>query len=129
MPIPDTESEPKKSPNFSLKSIGFLFSRGARDFLPSLAVLLHNNNKKPRHNHHHKETHGWRDDMDVNKSMSDVKAPNLFERAKEEIEAIVGTIHCRKGSKDSDMPILGKTRGADRNDPLETDKSELHSVP
>ncbi|KAL6534988.1 hypothetical protein OROHE_013042 [Orobanche hederae] len=93
------------------------------------AVLLHNNKKQGHHchHHHHKETHGWRDDMDVNKSMSDVKAPNLIERAKEEIEAIVGAIHCRKGSKDSDMPIYGGTRGLDTNDPLETDKSELHS--
>ncbi|KAL6523610.1 hypothetical protein OROGR_017213 [Orobanche gracilis] len=89
------------------------------------AVLLHNNKKQGHHRH--KETHGLRDDMDVNKSMSDVKAPNLFERANEEIEAIVGAIHCRKGSKDSDMPIYGGTRKPDTKDPLDTDKSDLHS--
>lgn len=48
--------------------------------------------------HHHKETHGMRKDIDENTPLSDVKAPNVFERAKEEIEALVQTIHLKKES-------------------------------
>ncbi|KAF8034137.1 hypothetical protein BT93_C0419 [Corymbia citriodora subsp. variegata] len=48
--------------------------------------------------HHHKETHGRRKDIDENTPLSDVKAPNVFERAKEEIEALVQTIHVKKES-------------------------------
>ncbi|KAI6681989.1 hypothetical protein NL676_035870 [Syzygium grande] len=47
---------------------------------------------------HHKETHGMRKDIDENTPLSDVKAPNVFERAKEEIEALVQTIHLKKES-------------------------------
>lgn len=46
--------------------------------------------------HQHKETHGLRKDIDVNTPISDVKAPNVFERAKEEIEALVEAIHPKK---------------------------------
>ena len=49
--------------------------------------------------HHHKETHGNRNDIDESTPLSDVKAPNLFERAKEEIEALVETIHHKKESQ------------------------------
>ncbi|GFP95390.1 hypothetical protein PHJA_001683300 [Phtheirospermum japonicum] len=66
-------------------------------------------NDKQGH-HHHKETHGLRDDIDVNTSEGNVKAPNVFKRAKEEIEAIVGVIHGRKESGDSDLQLSGKTR-------------------
>lgn len=45
-----------------------------------------------------KETHGMRSDIDDNTPLSDVKAPNVFERAKEEIEALVQTIHHKKDS-------------------------------
>ncbi|KAI3407420.1 uncharacterized protein J3R85_020990 [Psidium guajava] len=48
--------------------------------------------------HHHKETHGTRNDIDENTPLSDVKAPNVFERAKEEVEALVQTIHLKKES-------------------------------
>ncbi|XP_010047543.2 uncharacterized protein LOC104436465 isoform X1 [Eucalyptus grandis] len=48
--------------------------------------------------HHHRETHGRRKDIDENTPLSDVKAPNVFERAKEEIEALVQTIHLKKES-------------------------------
>ncbi|CAI9100617.1 OLC1v1037750C1 [Oldenlandia corymbosa var. corymbosa] len=46
--------------------------------------------------HHHKETHGLRSDIDEQTSISDVKAPNVFERAKEEFEAIVEAVHPKK---------------------------------
>ncbi|KAG6411651.1 hypothetical protein SASPL_129735 [Salvia splendens] len=44
---------------------------------------------------HHKEKHGMSDDIE------DVRGPNVFERAKEEIEALIETIHPKK---DSDRP-------------------------
>ncbi|OIT25273.1 PREDICTED: uncharacterized protein LOC109215999 [Nicotiana attenuata] len=45
---------------------------------------------------HHKETHGRSDDIDDNTPISEVKGPNIFERAKEEIEALVHSIHPKK---------------------------------
>ncbi|MFS7933842.1 hypothetical protein Hanom_Chr04g00384541 [Helianthus anomalus] len=47
---------------------------------------------------HHKETHGRGDDIDADTPISEVKGPNIFHRAKEEIEAIVGTILSKKES-------------------------------
>ncbi|KAK4757748.1 hypothetical protein SAY87_019049 [Trapa incisa] len=58
--------------------------------------------KSPYH-HHHKETHGMRTDIDDNTPLSDVKAPNMFERAKEEIEALVQSIHPKKESPPHEM--------------------------
>ncbi|XP_047308391.1 uncharacterized protein LOC124911904 [Impatiens glandulifera] len=46
--------------------------------------------------HHHKETHGLSNDIDENTNVDEVKGPNVFERAKEEIEAIVQAIHSKK---------------------------------
>ncbi|KAL0750498.1 hypothetical protein Bca101_032501 [Brassica carinata] len=70
--------------------------------------LFHSKEKPHRHHHHHhhhhKETHGRSDDIDENTPVNEVKAPNVFERAKEEIEAVVETIHPRKneaGGSDS----------------------------
>ncbi|XP_038991486.1 uncharacterized protein LOC120114763 [Hibiscus syriacus] len=61
-----------------------------------------NGNEKSS-NHHHKETHGRNDDIDETTPLNEVKAPNVFERAKEEIEAIIGTIQPNiVGSNDSD---------------------------
>lgn len=51
------------------------------------------------HNHHDKETHGLRNDINENTPLIDVKAPNVFERAKEEIEALVETIHQKMETK------------------------------
>nr|GMD86273.1 Myb-like protein [Ipomoea batatas] len=45
---------------------------------------------------HHTETHGMSDDIDENTPVSNVKGPNVFARAKEEIEAIVEAIHPKK---------------------------------
>ncbi|KAG1346367.1 hypothetical protein COCNU_06G001960 [Cocos nucifera] len=45
---------------------------------------------------HHRETHGMSDDMDENTPVDKVKGPNVFERAKEEIEAIVEAITSKK---------------------------------
>ncbi|CAA3013970.1 Hypothetical predicted protein [Olea europaea subsp. europaea] len=53
---------------------------------------------KGKPHHHHKETHGRSDDIDESAPISKVKGPNVFERAKEEIEALIGTIHPKKDS-------------------------------
>ncbi|MBA0628010.1 hypothetical protein Godav_022795 [Gossypium davidsonii] len=60
-----------------------------------MEALFHHD-KKP---HHHKETHGRSDDIDEDTAVDDVKGPNVFERVKEEVEAIVGAIHPKKESK------------------------------
>lgn len=54
-------------------------------------------NRKTTHLHH-KETHGMSDDIDENTRIKEVKGPSVFERAKEEIEAIVHTVHAKKES-------------------------------
>ncbi|PWA52125.1 hypothetical protein CTI12_AA457590 [Artemisia annua] len=65
-------------------------------------------NKTPRHGgkkedpkspvSHHKETHGRGDDIDADIPISEFKGPSIFHRAKEEIEALVDTIHSKKES-------------------------------
>ncbi|CAN4096479.1 unnamed protein product [Withania somnifera] len=45
---------------------------------------------------HHKETHQRSDDIDDNTPISEVKAPNIFERAKEELQALFHSIHPKK---------------------------------
>ncbi|GKD31221.1 hypothetical protein Tco_1241999, partial [Tanacetum coccineum] len=47
---------------------------------------------------HHKETHGRGDDIDADIPISEFKGPSIFHRAKEEIEALVDTIHSKKES-------------------------------
>lgn len=54
--------------------------------------------------HHHKETHGRSDDIDASTPISAVKAPNVFERAKEEFEALIETIHPKKDSGGAGRP-------------------------
>ncbi|XP_073271916.1 uncharacterized protein [Primulina huaijiensis] len=63
--------------------------------------------------HHHKETHGRSDDIDENIPISQVKGPNVFERAKEEIEALIQTIRPKRdagnvvssSTKEGGLPI------------------------
>lgn len=45
---------------------------------------------------HDKETHGTSDDIDEKTSADEVKGPNVFERVKEEVEAVAGAIHPKK---------------------------------
>ncbi|XP_023639325.1 DEAD-box ATP-dependent RNA helicase 42 isoform X2 [Capsella rubella] len=83
----------KKKPNMIKK---------AREELRSLFQK-----EKPHHHHHHhhKETHGTSDDINENTPVDEVKAPNVFERAKEEIEAVIETIHPKKNEAEgSDSP-------------------------
>ena len=42
-----------------------------------------------------KETHGHRDDIGEDTPIDEVKAPNLFERAAEEYQALIQTIHSK----------------------------------
>lgn len=53
----------------------------------------HHSGKSPRH---HKETHGLSDDIDEDTPIDEVKGPGVFERVKEEIEALVEAIHPKK---------------------------------
>ncbi|XP_073137069.1 uncharacterized protein [Henckelia pumila] len=66
--------------------------------------------------HHYKETHGLNYGIDENTSMSDVKAPNVFERAKEEFEALAEAIHPKTGSKSQHSPLNDETRHCDADD-------------
>ncbi|CAA0816183.1 Unknown protein [Striga hermonthica] len=46
--------------------------------------------------HHHKETHGTSDDIDESTPIDEVKGPSVFERVKEEIEAVLEAVHPKK---------------------------------
>ncbi|KAL3535591.1 hypothetical protein ACH5RR_004052 [Cinchona calisaya] len=78
------------------------------------------------HDHHHrKETHGLREDIDEETPMNDVKAPNVFERAKEEFEAIVQSIHPKK-----DLSQPTQNYAGDRHSPAKVElKSESSDSP
>ncbi|KAK6911916.1 hypothetical protein RJ641_024009 [Dillenia turbinata] len=54
------------------------------------------NRSKEGEPHHHHETHGRSDDIDKSTPVDEVKGPNVFERVKEEVEAIVGAILPKK---------------------------------
>ncbi|KAL0410474.1 UNVERIFIED_CONTAM: hypothetical protein Slati_3637100 [Sesamum latifolium] len=96
-----------------------MMENGAKDSLKS--------KKSDSNSHHHKETHGLRDDIDANTPMSDVKAPNVFERAKEEIEALVEAFHSKKESKRDGSPLYGETRDNGAKDSLKSNKSDSDS--
>ncbi|KAL9228533.1 hypothetical protein vseg_004104 [Gypsophila vaccaria] len=53
--------------------------------------------KSPRH---HKETHGTSHDINETTPVEAVKGPNVFQRVKEEVEAIAEAVHAKKESKD-----------------------------
>ncbi|CAH9085694.1 unnamed protein product [Cuscuta epithymum] len=50
------------------------------------------NEKAKKEVHHDKETHGKSGEIDENTPVDEIKGPNVFERAKEEIEAVVNAI-------------------------------------
>ncbi|MED6132903.1 hypothetical protein PIB30_023160 [Stylosanthes scabra] len=64
-----------------------------------------NSEKSTWHYHHHhnqsRETHGMNDRIDENTSLDDVKAPNVFERAKEEFQALSQVFHQKKEAHDT----------------------------
>ncbi|XP_027904800.1 uncharacterized protein LOC114164360 isoform X2 [Vigna unguiculata] len=51
--------------------------------------MIHHDKSK----HHHKETHGRNDDITENTPLDEIKGPNVFERVKEEFEAVFQAIH------------------------------------
>ncbi|XP_061358386.1 uncharacterized protein LOC133302592 [Gastrolobium bilobum] len=62
-----------------------------------IKAALHH--EKPKH-HHHNETHGRSDDIDENTATNEVKGPNVYERVKEEFEAVFQAIHPKKEAKE-----------------------------
>lgn len=58
--------------------------------------------KLPLLNNLHKESHGTNNNIDENTPIDEVKAPNVFERAKEEVEAIIEAIHPSKKEESND---------------------------
>ncbi|XP_058767126.1 uncharacterized protein LOC131640755 isoform X1 [Vicia villosa] len=59
--------------------------------------VIHHFDKSKQH-HHDKETHGMNDDINENTPIDEVKGPNVFERVKEEFEAVLQAIHPKKES-------------------------------
>ncbi|KAL1217433.1 hypothetical protein V5N11_004610 [Cardamine amara subsp. amara] len=87
----------------------------AKDELKSLFQKDKSHRHHHHHHHHHKETHGRSDDINEDTPLDEVKAPNVFERAKEEIEAVIETIHPKKNkteegsdSDHSDSPVRSR---------------------
>ncbi|XP_021970427.1 uncharacterized protein LOC110865478 isoform X2 [Helianthus annuus] len=65
---------------------------------------------------HRRETHGRGEDIDPDTPIGDVKGPNIFHRAKEEIEAIVDTIHSKResASPKKQTSLAAENRGSPR---------------
>lgn len=59
----------------------------------TIEKIIHHDNSP---HHHHKETHGMSDDIDESTPIDEVKGPSIFERAKEEFEAVFQAIHPKK---------------------------------
>ncbi|KDP33857.1 hypothetical protein JCGZ_07428 [Jatropha curcas] len=53
---------------------------------------------------HNIETHGRNDDIDENTPIDEIKGPIIFQRAKEEMEALVETIHHPKKESSDSVP-------------------------
>ncbi|XP_057433929.1 uncharacterized protein LOC130726644 [Lotus japonicus] len=60
-----------------------------------IKAMIHHDKSK---HHHDKETHGRSDDIDENTPTNEVKGPDVFERVKEEFEAVFQAIHPKKES-------------------------------
>lgn len=58
-----------------------------------IEAIIHHDKSPHRHD---KETHGLNDDIDENTPINEVKGPNVFERVKEEFEAVVQAMHAKK---------------------------------
>ncbi|KAJ1704571.1 hypothetical protein LUZ63_004350 [Rhynchospora breviuscula] len=92
-----------------------------------------NNNKKEKMQIHDKETHGRSEDIDENTSLEKVKAPNLIERAKEEVEALVGAIHHPKHhhhhqSKEEEAANVKKSDKNGKEEKMKMHKKETHGT-
>jgi hypothetical protein len=89
--------------------VGFFYYYSVQNFVliimchSELHAELHKDSKEAisaaTHNKTHEtETHGTSNDISEDTPVDKVKGPNVFERAKEEIEAIVEAILPKKGS-------------------------------
>ncbi|KAH0896559.1 hypothetical protein HID58_046127 [Brassica napus] len=87
--------------------------RNAKEEIKS---LFHSKEKPHRHHHHRKDSHGSSDDIDENTHVDEVKAPNVFDRSEEEIEAVViDTIHPEKNEIDgSDSPKSSRSASLEK---------------
>ncbi|XP_078170349.1 uncharacterized protein LOC144564616 [Carex rostrata] len=86
-----------------------------------------NDSKGERVRIHDKETHGRSEDIDENTSPEKVKAPNLIERAKEEVEALVGTIRPHPKNH-HDQQTLEKDASSGKDEKTKTHKQETHGT-
>uniref|UniRef100_A0A0E0M0D8 Uncharacterized protein n=1 Tax=Oryza punctata TaxID=4537 RepID=A0A0E0M0D8_ORYPU len=83
---------------------------------------------------HDKETHGTSNDITHKTSVDKVKAPNLFERAKEEVEALVGAVHDKMEHNSSphgnnaDLHKDSKDDSKVAANKMETHKNETHGT-
>ncbi|OAY79060.1 uncharacterized protein LOC109704270 [Ananas comosus] len=74
---------------------------------------------------HHRETHGTSDDIDEDTPVNKVKGPNVFERAKEEIEALLETIQSKdEANRDSSEK---KDAGKEVKEPNSGEKAKEES--
>lgn len=81
-----------------------LFERTKED----IESVIHKQKKSPHGHGHHKETHGTSNDIDENTPIDEVKGPSVFQRAKEELEAILDAIHPKKDSSRHSNPLTNK---------------------
>lgn len=78
----------------------------------TLILIAEDHTGSPSKIVHHKETHGRAEDIDADIPINEFKGPSIFHRAKEEIEALVDTIHTKKESDhDHDTPSPKKEGG------------------
>ncbi|KAK7411919.1 hypothetical protein VNO78_03363 [Psophocarpus tetragonolobus] len=63
-----------------------------------IKAMIHNDKSHSHYHHHHKETHGRNDDINESTPTNEVKGPNVYQRVKEEFEAVFQTIHPKKES-------------------------------
>ncbi|KAI4990834.1 hypothetical protein ZWY2020_039205 [Hordeum vulgare] len=71
---------------------------------------------------HKKETHGTSDDISEDTSVEKVRGPNLFERAKEEIEALVASVHDKMEHRSSPC----RKEGELHKDSKEHSEADMH---
>ncbi|TKY72814.1 hypothetical protein E2542_SST01559 [Spatholobus suberectus] len=85
------KQEAPNSPSETKAKAASIFVRAKQE----IKAIIHHD--KSQHNHHI-ETHGRSDDINENTPASEVKGPNVYERVKEEFEAVLQAIHPKKES-------------------------------
>ncbi|CAL1397051.1 unnamed protein product [Linum trigynum] len=86
-----------------------VFQRAKEEIEALVETIHHKKEKAGNHSPTHtKETHGTSDDIDEKTSIDEVRGPGVFQRAKEEIEALVETIHHKKDKAGDHSPTHTK---------------------